>query len=107
MPSFVYLLEEESHPGEVTFPWTKIGYSKNPPEWRLNANLKRGNPRNLRFFAVFEFEGDIVARKAEKEAHKKFEAYRHQKEWFNIESEVVAHWFVGTGAIMRTETPTI
>lgn len=55
MGAYVYLLEELSYqPGE-SGPWTKIGYSINPPEWRVDANLKRGNPRTLRLSAVFEF----------------------------------------------------
>ena len=64
--AYVYLLEEISHCTGESGPWTKIGYSKNPPEWRLDANLKRGNPRELRLAAVYEFESERAARDAER-----------------------------------------
>jgi len=39
MVAYVYLLEEMPYqPGE-SGPWTKIGYSANTPEWRIDANL--------------------------------------------------------------------
>jgi hypothetical protein len=101
MAAYVYLIEEEPHPGEKTGPWTKIGYSKNPPEWRLGANLKRGNPRNLRVAAVFEFDSEQAAYTAEQNAHKAFRAHMHQKEWFRIPSEQVRDWFLHSGAKLR------
>ena len=54
--AYVYLLEEVPYCVGESGPWTKIGCSKNPPEWRLAANLKRGNPRDLRLAAVYEFD---------------------------------------------------
>ena len=84
MPAYVYLIEEQPHPGETSGPWTKIGYSQNPPEWRMNANLKRGNPRNIRVAAAFEYETNQEARAAERAAHRQFGDYKHQKEWFHV-----------------------
>lgn len=75
MPGHVYLITEEPLKNEENGPWTKIGYSKNPPEWRMNANLKRGNPRNLIVFAVFVFETQTEAIKWEKKAHGYFKQY--------------------------------
>ncbi|MDO6517799.1 hypothetical protein [Zobellia uliginosa] len=62
MPGYVYLIIEEPFENEESGPWTKIGYSKNPPEWRMNANLKRGNPRNLIVFEVFVYETQTEAK---------------------------------------------
>lgn len=45
--AYVYLIAEEPFEGEILQDWVKIGYSQNPPEWRMNANLKRGNPRYI------------------------------------------------------------
>ena len=97
MGAYVYLIEEVPHRGEKTGPWTKIGYSKNPPEWRLNANLTRGNPRNLRIAYKFEFNSEQAARTAEKKAHQEFRAYLHQKEWFRIPPKKVRDWFQQSG----------
>jgi hypothetical protein len=99
--AYVYLIEEEPHPGEVAGPWTKIGYSKNPPEWRLGANLKRGNPRNLRVAATFEFDSEQAAHTAEQNAHEAFRAVMHQKEWFHISWQQVSDWFQRSGATLR------
>lgn len=92
MPAYVYLLEEVPDcPGE-SGPWTKIGYSQNPPEWRVKANLKRGNPRELRLSAVYEFESGPIAREAERITHAQFREFLHQKEWFRIGWQQVADW---------------
>ena len=72
MSAFVYLIEEEPLHGESSGPWTKIGYSQNPPEWRMHANLKRGNPRNIRVAAAFEYETGEQARAAERNAQERF-----------------------------------
>ena len=74
--SFVYLIEEVPLPGESIQPWTKIGFTKNPAEWRLNANLKRGNPRELRFGAVYEFITEAEGWAAEAATHRAFADHR-------------------------------
>lgn len=103
MAAYVYLLEEEPHPGETAGPWTKIGCTKNPPEWRLHANLKRGNPRNLRVAAVFEYDSEEAAYTAEYNAHKEFREHMHQKEWFHILWRQVSDWFLRSGAKLRRD----
>ncbi|PKF49297.1 GIY-YIG nuclease family protein [Enterovibrio nigricans] len=102
--AFVYLITEEAFEGEVVRPWVKIGYSKNPPEWRVNANLKRGNPRCLVLSAVFEFESIVQARRAEKAAHEQFSQHLFQKEWFQVCWKTVAAWYEEQGAIYRKNT---
>ncbi|MHB1058597.1 MAG: GIY-YIG nuclease family protein [Rhodanobacter sp.] len=97
----MYLITEEPHGGESCLLWTKIGYSQNPPEWRMNANLKRGNPRNIRVAAAFEFESNQEARAAERLAHQHFGELKHQKEWFKVAWNDVAAWFESTGAKLR------
>jgi len=99
--AYVYLLEEEQVPGEVSGPWTKIGYSKNVPEWRLNANLKRGNPRNVRLADAFEFDTEQAAFAAEQAAHAAFQPHKHQKEWFRIPWQQVSAWLEHSGATRR------
>lgn len=102
--AYMYLLEEISHcPGE-SGPWTKIGYSKNPPEWRLGANLKRGNPRELKLAAVYEFESERAARDAETAAHNQFRSSEHQKEWFQIHWQQVADWCSNSGFKIRIDS---
>ena len=101
MAAFVYLIEEEPHPGETSGPWTKIGYSKNPPEWRLGANLKRGNPRHLRIAAAYQYRSEAAARAAEKSAHQAFSKSAHEKEWFRVRWKTVARWFEQQGAKPR------
>lgn len=101
--AYVYLITEEPYEGEVCNAWTKIGYSQNPPEWRMNANLKRGNPRNIRVAAAFEFATNQDARDAEKRAHIHFLHLRHQKEWFKVAWHEVASWLDGIGANRRPE----
>jgi hypothetical protein len=97
MVAYVYLLEELSHhPGE-SGPWTKIGYSQNPPEWRVNANLKRGNPRTLRLSGVFEFDTEAEAFAAEQAAHAHFYPFKHEREWFKVKWEDVATWLTSQG----------
>ena len=99
--AYVYLIAEEPLKGEQTGPWTKIGYTKNPPEWRLGANLMRGNPRNLVVVEAFEYDTEQGARHAEKEAHAHFAAYLHQKEWFSLPASQISKWFVDAGAKRR------
>ena len=101
MPAYVYLIAEVPHAGETCGPWTKIGFSQNPPEWRMNANLKRGNPRDIVVAAAFEFESNQEARAAEKKAHLHFQKFKHQKEWFSVEWKTVAEWFQSSGAVLR------
>ena len=102
MTAYVYLIEEEPFPEDKSGPWVKIGYSKNPPEWRMDANLTRGNPRNIRVVEAFVYETESIAREAEKLAHKYFEEHYHQKEWFNLSVETISKWFLENGAIKRT-----
>lgn len=103
MPAYVYLIEEEPFPGDTSGPWTKIGYSQNPPEWRMNANLKRGNPRNIRVAAAFEYDDNADAQAAERAAHQHFSNVKHQKEWFRVAWQDVAAWMsqVQSGAQSR------
>ena len=90
--AYVYLLEEVPHSVGESGPWTKIGCSKNPPEWRLGANLKRGNPRDLRLPVVYEFDTERAMWDAEGYAHEQFQKFAHQKEWFNISWQEIAAW---------------
>jgi hypothetical protein len=99
--AYVYLLHEEPISGDASGPWTKIGFSKNPPEWRLNANLKRGNPRNVVVAAAFEYETSEAALLAEKNARSHFSARKHQKEWFRITWQEASAWFESLGHIKR------
>ena len=92
MVAYVYLLEEVPHSQGDSGPWTKIGCSRNPPEWRIGANLTRGNPRDLRLAAVYEFETEDAAYNAENSAHEHFRALKHQKEWFKVSASQVANW---------------
>ena len=104
MVAYVYLLEElPDHPAE-SGPWTKIGYSQNPPEWRVNANLKRGNPRTLCLSAVFEFDTEAEAFNAEHAAHAQFHLFKHEREWFRIPWGDVAAWLRGEGFRERSAT---
>ena len=97
MTAYMYLLHEIPHaPGE-SGPWTKIGMPQNPPEWRLGANLKRGNSRELKLAAVYSFESVQQAREAEKRVHIHFQQFKHQREWFQIGWEQVAEWCSQTG----------
>jgi hypothetical protein len=106
MAAFVYLITEEPFEGETSGPWTKIGYSQNPPEWRMDANLKRGNPRNIYVAAAFEFVTNVEARAAEAAAHEYFQAAKHQKEWFHVEWSAVSTWLLSTGARLRCQSDT-
>jgi hypothetical protein len=101
--AYVYLIEEIPLCSSESGPWTKIGYSKNPPERRLNANLKRGNPRELRLAVVYEFESEQAAREAEQRAHNAFRQFAHQKEWFQISWQKVAYC-VNTSAHWQTRS---
>lgn len=105
MPAYVYLIEEVPHRSESTGPWTKIGYSQNRPEWRMDTNLKRGNPRDIRVAAAFEFSTNDEAWAAEQRAHKEFANCAHQKEWFRVEWKEVAAWLKSQGGILREELP--
>ena len=102
--AFVYLIEEEPLHGESSGPWTKIGYSQNPPEWRMHANLKRGNPRNIRVAAAFEYETGEQARAAERNAQERFSNAKHQKELFRVSWSEVAAWLESTSAKQRLGT---
>ena len=104
MSYYVYLITEVPFPDEDTGNWVKIGYSKNPPEWRMNANLKRGNPRDLIIASAFEFRSERKARDAEKKAHDRFEKYYLQKEWFNVRWQTVDRWLRNQGAVKRQKT---
>lgn len=105
MPAFVYLIEEEPYPGETSGPWTKIGYSQNPPEWRRDANLKRGNPRNIRVAVAYQYDSKEDACVAERGAHQRFGDAKHQKEWFRVAWQDVAAWMHDTGARRRVLDP--
>ena len=95
--AYVYLLEEVPYASGDSGPWTKIGYSRNPPEWRIGANLTRWNPRNLHLAAVFEFASEDAAYAAEKTAHEHFQGSRHQKEWFKVKAVQVVEWAESVG----------
>lgn len=103
--AYVYLITEQPFDGENSGPWTKIGYSQNPPEWRMDANLKRGNPRNIKVAAAYEYDTNKAARDAEYGAHQHFSAVAHQKEWFRVAWQDVASWLEGSGAKHRAESP--
>lgn len=102
--AYVYLIIEEPYEGETVRDWIKIGYTQNPPEWRMHANLKRGNPRPIRIAATFEYETNEEARKAEKAAHTEFKLHLHEKEWFQIHWQEVETWFINQGARRRIES---
>ena len=104
--AYVYLIIEEPFEGETLVDWVKIGYSQNPPEWRMDANLSRGNPRTIRVAAAFEYETNDQARNAEKAAHKEFMQHLHQKKWFQIHWKIVKHWFIQNGTKLRNEPAT-
>jgi len=101
MPAYVYLIEEDPIDNETSGPWTKIGYSQNPPEWRMDTNLKRGNPRNIRVAAAFEYSTTDEARSAEQNAHKAFAHCAHQKEWFRVPWQEVSAWLERSGGMLR------
>lgn len=101
MPAYVYLIEEVPIEGESTGPWTKIGYSQNPREWRMDANLKRGNPRDIRVAAAFEYLTNGEAWAAEQAAHKAFAHCVRQKEWFRVSWPEVAAWLECRGGRRR------
>lgn len=102
--AYVYLIVEDPFEGETLKDWVKIGYSKNPPEWRMDANLKRGNPRLLRVAAAFEYEANDEALNAERTAHREFRPYLYEKEWFQINWKRVEQWFVQRGAKLRGDS---
>jgi hypothetical protein len=99
--AYVYLISEVSDPRESTLEWVKIGYTQNPPEWRLEANLTRGNPRQVFVAAAFEYEDNLSAQRAEKAGHKHFKDHLHQKEWFQISWNLVFDWYLSQGAKLR------
>lgn len=101
--AYVYLIVEEPYEGETVRDWVKIGYSQNPPEWRVGANLTRGNPRTIRMATAFEYETNDDAWNAEKAAHKEFQKFLHQKEWFQIHWKEVERWFLQQCARLRNE----
>jgi hypothetical protein len=97
--AYVYVLSEIPHPEERSGPWTKIGYSKNPPEWRLNANLKRGNSRDIVVAGSFEYSTEREARDAERAAHERFgdHAGPNRKEWFRLSATEAERFLLSTG----------
>ncbi len=101
--AYVYLIVEEPFEGEALKNWVKIGYSQNPPEWRMNANLKLGNPRSIKLAAAFEYATNDDAITAEKTAHDKFKQHLHEKEWFQLHWKQVEQWFIEKGAQQRVE----
>ncbi len=105
MTAYVYLIEEQPYPGETSGPWTKIGYSQNPPEWRMEVNLKYGNPRTIRVAAAFVYETNDKAWDAEKIAHKHFADRKHHKEWFRVAWNEVAAWMEQNGAKLHITQP--
>lgn len=101
--AYVYLIVEEPFEGETLKNWVKIGYSQNPPEWRMNANLKLGNPRSIKLAAAFEYATNDDAITAEKAAHSHFKQYLHEKEWIQLHWKQVHDWFFKQGARLRSE----
>jgi hypothetical protein len=97
MVAYVYLIEERPHQSEKSGQWTKIGYTKNNPAWRMDANLKRGNSRELRVAKAYKFNSVEAARKAEKTAHNQLRQFAHQKEWFQLSWEYIAAWCSDSG----------
>lgn len=102
MPAYIYLIVEDPHEGELSGPWTKIGYSQNPPEWRMTANLRHGNPRVIRVAKAFEFESSEEALAAEQRAHLHFADVKHPKEWFRVAWQEVAAWLQQSGCKPRS-----
>lgn len=100
--AYVCLISEEPHPGEVSGPWTKIGYTKNPPEWRLDANLTRGNSRVLSVLTAFKYPTEADAQVAERLAHQQFAGAAVRKKWFRVDPPQVDQWFLSTRADRRT-----
>lgn len=97
--AFVYLITEDPFEDEHPNQYVKIGYSKSPPEWRMNANLKRGNPRKIRVYSQFKFEKMKDARQAEKAGHIQFKSSVLGKEWFKVNPEIVREWYINQGCI--------
>ena len=87
--AYVYLIAEAAEDGSGTSDWTKIGFSQNDPNWRMNANLKRGNPREIAVMAVYEFSDSREARAAEWKAHDEFVEQSHKREWFRVNWEQI------------------
>lgn len=104
--AYVYLIVEEPFDGKTLKHWVKIGYSQNPPEWRMDANLKCGNPRSIKVAAAFEYETNQEAKNAEKAAHMEFKQYLHEKEWFQVDWKNVEQWFISQGGKLRYEAET-
>jgi|SRR5580692_9743398 T5orf172 domain len=92
MPAYVYLLEEVPFAPNEASQLTKIGCSGNPPEWRVGANLTRGNPRHLRLPVIYQFETEKAAYEAEDQAHRHFHEFYERKEWFRRSWQEVAAW---------------
>ncbi len=97
--AFVYLITEKPFEGESSNQYVKIGYSKNPPEWRMNANLKRGNPREIFIHSQFTFETMKDALQAETLGHTHFKKAALGKEWFKVNPEIVKEWYLDQGFI--------
>lgn len=105
MSAYVYLIEEVPFIKDESGPWTKIGLSQNMPEWRMNANLKRGNPRKIRVAVAFVYESVEAAREAERQAHIHFSSFAGEngKEWFNVSWNQVSEWMISSGAQIRAQ----
>jgi hypothetical protein len=101
MSAFVYLLEEVPFAPNESSQLTKVGYSRNPPEWRVGANLIRGNPRELRLPVVYEFATEAEAYQAESLAHRNFGGFALQKEWFRVSWQDIAKWCDEQGWVRR------
>jgi hypothetical protein len=104
--AYLYLIEEIPLEGENSGPWCKIGISKNPPEWRLNANLKRGNPRDLVVRYCYELQDIQSVRLSEKKAHHYFKEHLRTKEWFNISADIANNWLIEELKLIPRAQPT-
>lgn len=91
--AYLYLLAEVPFASEaVADRWTKIGVSANPPEWRINRNVRPGNPRDLHLPVVYEFPTEADAYAAEAAAHREFSRFRGRGEWFRSAWQAIAAW---------------
>lgn len=82
--AYVYLIVEEPHPGEALEDWTKIGATKNAPEWRRDTNMAPGNSSALPVVAAFKYATEVDAWAAESRAHQRFASVRGRQKWFRI-----------------------
>lgn len=75
---------------------------ENPPEWRLDTNLTRGNSRVLSVITAFKYTTEADAQAAERLAHQQFAGAAVRKKWFRVDPQQVDQWFISNGAIRRT-----